>query len=562
MKTGNATLAIYGIRDIEDKEYPVLIHDHNLTLFRNGKVEKHLQLERVTRRKYDYRFPRLLYELLAEEKLLKERNLDLVFVDHMMGRSFQNNEGNIRFEAPLNYSLSIYPEKGRAYFMGEELDGYAVNHELAHVFSNLPFWGPFKENSLHIHFDGGASKSNFSAWVFRNGKMQLHSYHWDLKYLSALYNANALNFGIIGTKQKDQNSLPGKFMGFASYGRYDKELEEWLKAHDFFQSIWKNKSVFFKEVQKEWNIELHSFDQKNRFIQDVAATVQSFFERELHQHLQRLQAETGTDYLYYSGGSALNIKANTMLVNRDLFREVYIPPCTNDSGLSIGAGALVEWLKHGSVEQEGPYLNNWGLDNEPVSYNKEDIEYTARLLMERNVIGVCNGPGESGPRALGNRSILALADSGELARYVSMRLKGREWYRPVAPVMLQRNLEYFTGKKGPCPLARFMLMDFTVLPEKQQELEGVVHVDGTSRIQTLESREANPFLFDLLTCLDEHYAIRALINTSFNAKGRPIVHTLHDAQKEASEMGIHYIVVQGKLMEVTPEKGTGNGLNP
>lgn len=550
MNPQKKTLAIYGIRDLDDKPFPVMIHDHNMSVFQNGSILKNVQLERITRTKHDHRLPKYLNDLLSQEKLLGQSDVDLVFVDHIYGRAFQNNKGNIRFEAPLNNKLQTQAEVGVCYFLDGIQEAYAVNHELAHVFSNLPFTGEFKENSLHVHFDGGASKSNFSAWVFREGKMHLIEYHWDLKYLSSLFNANALNFSIIGTKQRDQNSMPGKFMGLASYGEYDPKIEQWLKENDFFHSIWKNKQLFFNQLKRDWNIDLKSFDQKNYFIQNITATIQHIFERDLIQKLKNLKVKTQTDYLYYSGGSALNIKANTRLIKSRLFNDVFVPPCTNDSGLSIGAGAFVEWEKHGKVNTHSPYLNNWGLQNGDYSFDNTHIEAVASCLLSGKVVGVCNGPGESGPRALGNRSILALANSKQTAAFVSMKLKGREWYRPIAPVMLSKNLEYFTGEQNNYSLAKYMLMDFSIKPTRQKEIEGVVHVDGTSRIQIIEERTQNPYLFDLLTYLDENKGIKALINTSFNAKGRPIVHTEKDAMKEAEEMGLEFIVLNGRLVSV------------
>ena len=233
-----------------------------------------------------------------------------------------------------------------------------------------------------------------------------------------------------------------------------------------------------------------------------------------------------------------------------LFRSVFVPPCTNDSGLSIGAGAFVEWKKHGKVNPHSPYLNNWGLQSGGYFFKNSHIETVASYLLNGKIVGVCNGFGESGPRALGNRSILALANSKQLAEFVSMKLKGREWYRPIAPVMLSKNLEYFTGEQKSHSLAKYMLMDFSIKPERQKEIEGVVHVDGTSRIQIIEKRTQNPYIFDLLVYLDETTGTKALINTSFNAKGRPIVHTEKDALDEAKEMGLEFVVLNGSLVNV------------
>ena len=540
------TLSIYGIKDIKNSGYPVFVHDHNMSFFKNGKLKRHIQLERVTRRKYDNSIDSHIYNLLKTEKFI-ELDYDIVFTDNVIGRAFISKDGEIHFEAPLTSDLSTVIEKGKCWWFGKEKDAYILNHELAHIYSCIPFFGNFKDNSLLVHFDGGASLSNFSAWIYRNNSLVKYECHWDLKYLSSFFNANALAFAIIGAKEFDQHSVPGKLMGFASFGKYSIELENWLIENDYFQNIWNKKSLFFDKAKKELNIEIKSFDQHNPFLQDIAATFQHIFQRDLIKKLKELQFKTSTDYLYFTGGSALNILANTEIINSNIFKDVFIPPCTNDSGLSIGAGAFMEQIKHGSVEIHNPYLNNWGLEDCNNIYTDEDLSELAKQLSVGKVIGICNGYGESGPRALGNRSILALANSKDLAKKVSEEHKKREWYRPVAPIMLEKNAKYFTDLSDIHHLSKLMLLDFKITEAKINEIEGVVHVDGTSRIQTVFNREENPYIFDLLKELDEKYQIKALINTSFNIKGEPIVHTAEDAMHSAKNMKLDGVVINGKL---------------
>ena len=540
------TLTIYGIKDIKNSGYPVFVHDHNISFFDKGRILKYAQLERTTRKKYDNSLDKEIYDLVKSEKLIN-KDFDVVFVDNVIGRAFISNNGEIRFEAPLSNDLASGLEKGKCWWYGKERDAYVLNHELAHIYSCLPFFGNFKENSLLVHFDGGASLSNFSSWVYKNNVLKKLEYHWDLKYLSSLFNANALAFAIIGAKEFDQHSVPGKLMGFASYGEYSIELENWLIKNDYFHNIWDKKSTFFKKVKKDWNIEIKSFDQHNSFLQNIAATFQYIFQRNFIKKIEALQEKTTTDYLYLSGGSALNILANTEIINKKIFKDVFIPPCTNDSGLSLGAGAFMEQMKHRKVEIHSPYLNNWNLKDVTVNYYNEDISEIANQLIKGKVIAICNGFGESGPRALGNRSILALANSKKLAKKVSEEHKKREWYRPVAPVMLEKNTKYYTGLDKIHHLSKFMLLDFKVLEDKIKEIEGVVHVDGTSRIQTIFIKEENPYMFDLLKELDQKHKIKALINTSFNIKGEPIVHTTEDALRSAKNMNLDGVVINGKL---------------
>lgn len=547
MNKDKATLAIYGIQDRINSPYPLYVHDHSICLMRNGKVERLLQLERKTRNKRDNKLYECIYDILKEEKLISTNDYDVIFVDNVVGRSFINTQGNIRFEAPMVEMPVGGLEKGKLWWFDKPIDGYVLNHELSHISSCLPFYGDFKENSLLIHFDGGASLGNFSAWNYKNGKFELIECNWELKYLSSLYNANALVFSIIGAKQFDQNSVPGKMMGFASFGKYDEVLERWLVENNFFADIWKSKKSFYENAKADFGWDKTHFDLNDSFLQNIVATMQHVFQRDFMNKLISIQEKYNFRDLYYSGGSALNIVTNNMIVESGLFDNVFIPPCAEDSGLALGAAAYMEYLKHGKVEQHNPYLNNWGIQDYKVDFTERDIERLSSLLMEEKMIGVCNGAGEVGPRALGNRSIIALANSEKLAQKVSIDKKGREWYRPIAPLMLKRNLEYFTGVEESV-LAKYMLRDFDILEERRKEIEGVVHVNGSSRIQIIDSIDDNPFMYSLLDNLDKNYGIKALINTSFNKRGEPIVHTVEDAMNSAKNMKLDGVVLNGEIV--------------
>ncbi|HYQ58099.1 MAG TPA: carbamoyltransferase C-terminal domain-containing protein, partial [Draconibacterium sp.] len=501
------TLAIYGIQDRFDYEHPFYVHDHNLVLMQNGKVEWFLQQERISRRKRDNTLHIHLKSILKEKKLLG-KDFDLVFVDNVVGRTFLLQSGEARFEAPLNQELATGLEKGKCWWFGGEKEAWVLNHELAHMFSCLPFYGNLKDNSLLVHFDGGASLSNFSAALYKNNRLEWLEYHWDLKPYSTLFNANALVFAIIGAKLPEQNAVSGKFMGFSGLGTYRPELGDWLKSNNFFQDIWGKTSVFFEAARRDWGIDLRSFNQQDTFIQDIATTLQELFSQEILKRLKELQEKTGAENLYYTGGSALNIVANTRIVNSKMFQQFFIPPCTEDSGLALGAAAFAEWKKHGIVEVNSAYLNNWRIENYKADFSGKTINEIAEQLAAQKLIGICNNFGEAGPRALGNRSIIAFAGSKELSKKLSMEKKGREWYRPLAPVALEQNVKYFTGQPKVHFLSKFMLLDFAVLPEKQQEIAGAIHADGTARFQSISKESDNPFLFALLQQLDEKHGIK------------------------------------------------------
>lgn len=541
-----ASVAVYAIPECYPDGAIAYAHDHAMAIMQNGKVLKYLHLERKSRIKRDNTLPDHIYELIKASGLLKT-DFDLISVDSVQGRSFISSCGRIRIEAQRNKTLPLQHEEAWCWFLNEPRNAFVISHELAHVYSNLPFNGEFKENSLLVHFDGGASLSNFSAWHFKNNTLRSVEYHWELKHLSSLFNANALTFSIIGANFSNQHSVPGKFMGFAGFGSYKKEIEDFLKKHRFFQDNWGKPSTFFYEVRKHFGIDLNHYDQHHPFLQDVAASMHEYWVSELMCVLERLKEQTGAEHLYYSGGAALNIVANTRIVNSGLFGGVYIPPCADDSGLVLGAAAFLEQQKGQVIKNHSPYLNNWGIEDYSCNVHKEDLKTVAKKLSGGAVIGICNGKAECGPRALGNRSLIARADSTTLAQKVSCQIKGREWYRPVAPIILAKHVHYFTGFE-PHALSKHMLIDFPILPEKIKELEGATHVDGTARIQALFSRDDNPWMFDLLELLDKDYGIKALINTSFNKRGEPIVHTAEDAQKAYSNLKLDGLVLNGKFI--------------
>lgn len=542
----------YSIPDISPGDYPALVHDHNLAVIQNGSIQNYIHLERISRKKYDASYSRHIDEHARNLALIPANDTVFVFADHEIGRGFFSASGQIRLEANWSKGLKNTLEPARLYWFGEWPEAYVINHELAHLYSCIPFYGMFKENSLLVHFDGGASQSNFSAWTYKNGKIKLKEAHYKLKWLSGLFNANALVFSIIGAKKSEQNAVPGKFMGLEAFGNYRVEIEKWLKEEDFFKDCWASKKELFKSIKDNFGLEFRHIDNRNEFFRDIAATIHAVFIRESLNVFEQLKKETGAAYLYYAGGTALNIKLNRSLLLTRWFKEVYIPPCTNDSGLAIGAAVAGALHKNHKLENCSPYLNNFRLNAKTFEYSEKDIKEVANEIVKGRVLAICNGFGEAGPRALGNRSIIARADDTNLARKISREYKKREWYRPIAPVVLERNLYQLTGELEAPEIAKFMLTEFSISDVAKPAISGCVHSDGTARIQVIKTKDFNPYLYALLDYLDREYQLKALINTSFNQQGEPIVHTVNDARKSAEAMNLDGLIVNGKLEKVRP----------
>lgn len=580
-----ATIGIYAIQDPHGLEKPAYTHDHSICILQDGKVEQYLQLERHTRRKYDNQMHHHLESLIDQNLIHIAENADWVFVNSFVGSSFNSQNGRFRAETKSRSKLKLQPTPMKA--SGQFNNGprtkitvYSIDHELAHVYSNLPFYGPFRENSLHVHFDGGASLSNCSVYLFRNGRMQLYDYHWDLGYLSKFYNDNALSFALLNHRADEHLAVPGKLMGFATMGAASQELQAWLRDHQYFKEIWNDHQLFYTAAKADFGWKGTLGDTRDPFLQNIAASFQQTFQEDWLEYLTQLQQKVKADFLYLSGGCALNIVANTLIVNSGLFQDVFIPPCPGDSGLSLGAAAFMEWTKHGKITPHSPYLNNVGINTrrkppaptpilQPASGWKTTtdvdthlVQQTADAIAAGKIIGLYQGPGEVGPRALGNRSIIARPDSKALAEKVSITCKGREWYRPIAPVMLEKHAKRLTGLSTIHHLSQYMLLDFEIPEQNRPEIVGVVHANGTARIQTLFQREFNPFLWDLLTYLDEVHQIPALINTSFNAHGEPIVHTPQQAIDSANKMSLDALIINNEIIHIalpSPSRGLGTG---
>ena len=391
------TLAIYGIKDRNFFEYPAYVHDHNVCIMQDGKVLQYLQLERFSRRKYDNRLDLFLEQLIKQKVIDCPEDFDLVCVNDFVGNAFISQNGRLRFEADRMQNLSFDSVKANAYYQydgwnGKELNAFLCQHEIAHICSNLPFYGEFKDNSLLISIDGGSSLGNYSAFLFKDGKISHIENNWtDLGFASKLFNDNSLSFRMLNAKPGEHCSVPGKLMGFASWGNYDKKIEDWLVKHNYFKEYWKKEDSILNSINQEFGI-VAKYDTHDPFMQNIAATMQRIFENAILQKISLLQKRFHSDYLYYGGGCALNIVTNTKIIESGMFKDVFIAPCCNDSGLSIGAAAFMEMQKGNKIQIHNPYLCNAGLDNTDYEISDNEIAATAEFLLKRKIVGVCNRP--------------------------------------------------------------------------------------------------------------------------------------------------------------------------
>jgi carbamoyltransferase len=256
--------------------------------------------------------------------------------------------------------------------------------------------------------------------------------------------------------------------------------------------------------------------------EDLAASIQSVTEKTLLAAATWARKATRSPNLVLMGGVALNCVANTRIAQEAGFDQVWIFPNPGDAGSSLGAAAVL----HGEgVNWRDPYL---GTDiDRPI--DPEDI---ARLLVDGGVVAVANGRAEFGPRALGNRSILADPRTREMKDKVNV-IKGRERFRPFAPVVLaERAADYFD-----MPTTASPYMQFAVRCWKPDEIPAAVHVDGTSRVQTVTEQQ-NPRLHAVLTAWEQRTGLPILLNTSLNSRGEPLINTWEEARAFSRREGV------------------------
>lgn len=266
---------------------------------------------------------------------------------------------------------------------------------------------------------------------------------------------------------------------------------------------------------------------------DIAYALQSLTEEVILHMARHLERSTGASNLVISGGVALNCVANARVARETGFRDVWVPPVASDTGAPLGAAL---WHQHQTLGRERRYvLDRVSLGLE---YNAEEIETAlaahglayerlpgaalerrvAQALADGKIVGWFQGRFEMGPRALGNRSLLADPRRPDMKDILNARIKSREPFRPFAPVVLVEEAQRFFDLDGPDP---FMTKAPRVHPAMRGVIPAGVHVDGTARVQTIE-RSANPRYYDLIKTFGELTGVPVLINTSFNER-EPIV---------------------------------------
>jgi carbamoyltransferase len=484
-----------------------MFHDASVSVVEDGKVLFAAHAERYSKKKNDAFLNReMIREALSYGKpdyiALHEKSwakkLRNVLAGNWRGAKEPSQEKWIR---------NFYPE-----LKGIPIKSYW--HHETHAAAGV-LTSPFDECAVMV-IDAIGEFDTATIWHWKDGKLKRkHS----VKYPNSLGLFYSAVTHYVGLKPMEDEYI---LMGMAAYG---KPILKNIMEDLFFEENYSNPFLSRMNLHKGIPIGrlsrglLTSKDESGHLPNDynIAASAQAITEERIYRYALQAQELTGSSNLVFMGGVALNCVANRRLF--ELFDNIHIMPNPGDAGSSLGAAALHYYnLTSNRVEWQGPYLGS----NIPGAY---PVKKALRSLERGEIFGIANGRAEFGPRALGNRSLLADPRGGDIKDRMNA-IKKRQKFRPFAPVILAEHCnEYFempqAGLQSP-------YMQFVAKCRKPKEFPAIIHADGTSRVQTV-TREQHPGLHELLTEFYKKTGCPMLVNTSLNIKGQPIVNDEADA---------------------------------
>ena len=420
-------------------------------------------------------------------------------------------------------------------FLNTALPGYDgkpfhfVRHHVAHAASAALAapWAPdgaLKDCAV-LAVDGRGESTSMLAGEYRDRKLDILQAQSLPHSLGLLYEDLTAHLGF------ERSSDEYKVMAMASYGAP-------LHLDHFRQRVYATPDGGFRTEPIDWSVFAPArkvgdgFDESHS---DLAATVQTVLEEVLLDLCNWLHGRTGSSRLALAGGVALNCVANTRLLSEGPFSEIWVQPAAGDSGTALGAALTVaaeagDELKPMTTAALG---RGWSDTQIELALSTARLPYerpsdisaaTAEIIAGNGIVAWFQGRAEYGPRALGHRSLLAHPAREDNTERLN-DIKGREQFRPVAPMVLSdRAPEIFA--RGPIP-SPYMLFVHDVADEWRAKIPAVTHVDGTARIQTVD--RTNPLLHATISRFAERTGVPVIVNTSFNTSGRPMVDSPRDA---------------------------------
>jgi carbamoyltransferase len=546
-------------------------HDAAACLMIDGQVVAAGAEERFTRIKHDNHFPQRAIEYCLQQAGLSMHELD--------GVAFYEKPV-VKFERVLHQHLQHFPKSLKSFLntggewihdrlqikekLQQDLNYHGpvfyVPHHQAHAASAFYFSG-FKKAAI-VTIDGVGEWATTTIGLGAGEKIRQDKEIRFPHSLGLLYSTFTTYLGF------SANDAEYKVMGLAAYGDPKPLLHYFDDVIQTFPdgSYQLNLSYFdFEHSDHMPSSKLVAlFGQPARqpesemtpFYENLAASLQLKLEQVVFNLLTATYQKYKTPYLCLAGGVALNSVLNGKILSHTPFKKLYIPPDPSDAGGAIGAAAIVSRKLGQSISAKfQPYLGpgfDWhhlvtALKAHDLPFQHHDklslTKFIAKELQAQKVIGWFQGRMEWGPRALGNRSILASAATTEMRDVINLKVKHRELFRPFAPVILEEYTDkYFVADKNLSISARYMLMVYPFKAIGKREVPAVVHVDGSGRLQTL-ARVDNELYYDVIKAYQKLTGVPIIINTSFNVRGEPIVCTPTDAIRCFLHTDIDYLVL-------------------
>ncbi len=585
-------------------------HDSAACILVDGKIIAAAQEERFTRKKHDPSYPHNAIEFVLKFANLKLSEIDqIVFFEKPFLKFERLLETYVAFAPrgfvsfskamPLwikeklfqkNLLFNKLKEHDQNYKSDKNI--FFSDHHLSHAASAF-FPSPFEE-AIVLTADGVGEWATTTVAVGKNNylevKKEIHFPH----SLGLLYSAFTYYTGF------KVNSGEYKLMGLAPYGNpiYVDKIKKLIdiKADGTFRLDQKffNYATGLTMTNNKFN---DLFGQKPRdskkdkitqFHMDIAASIQKVTEEVMINLAKSIRKEYGIKNLCLAGGVALNCVANGKILKEKIFDNIWIQPAAGDAGGSLGA-ALALWhieqknnrITNSDDDMKGSYLgtafnqNDIEKELKSVGANYETLNYenvinkTAEYLSREKAIGWFQGRMEFGPRALGSRSILGDPRSDKMQKNLNLKVKYRESFRPFAPSILEEDLKYWFDIEVKSP---YMLLVANINPNKKiemsedqnklfgieklnvkrSEIPAVTHVDYSARIQTV-SKKTNKAYYDLISKFKEITGCPALVNTSFNVRGEPIVNTPTDAFNCFMGTDLDYLIIGNCILDKTKQ---------
>jgi len=551
-------------------------HDSAAAIIKDGRTVAAVEEERFTRKKFDDDYPKNAIDFCVEKAGITPLDIEhIVFYDKSVLK-FERLLDNYISVAPRGlYSfLDIIPkwihkrlwikDQIKKHLKGFKGKIFFPEHHLSHA-AYTYFTSAFNDAAI-LTLDGVGEWTTTSFGEAHGSDIKLtHDIRWPHS-LGMFYSAFTYFLGF------KVNEGEYKLMGLSAYGKpkyYDLILKELIDVKKD-GSIYLNMKYFAftydkvmtnKKFSELFGIPPRKKDGKTEQIHyDIGASAQVVLEEIILKMANYVYEKTKQKNLCLGGGVALNGVVNYRLLKEGPFENIHIPPSPGDAGSALGCAQFIYFSQLGknreietnfakrvkdniylgpSYENEEikSFLESKVIDYKFLEKRSDLLPYTAKLISEENVVGWYQGRMEWGPRALGNRSILADPRNPEMKDILNEKIKHRESFRPFAPSILEEYVSDYFELDIPSP---YMLLVAKV--KKPDKIPAVTHVDGTGRVQTV-SKDSNPLYYELISEFYRITGVPVVVNTSMNVKGEPIVNTPEEAYNMLMKTDMDYLVL-------------------